>query len=223
MLRKRFSQTGIRADFLGLVILLILVAASCSRVTKDVSTDSSVKAQQGRESFSAEAKSNADRMFDEGQKIFRDDTFGSEAFWGDKLNLHLAILGEKQGGVGPGLSPKDALKMGLKVDLARMPKAAIEMIKQTAASLENPETTVALLKANAVVGITGKFNSDGKMQSIGIQCALCHSTVDDEFSPGIGRRLDGWPNRDLNIGGIVALAPKLKVYADFLGLPEPGL
>src|SRR3954462_10855815 len=162
-------------------------------------------------------------MYDEGKRIFRDDTFGSEAFWGDTLQLHRAILGEKQGGVGPGLSPKDALKLGLKVDQGRMPKAAIEMIKTQAASLENPETTVALLKANAVVGVTGKFGNDGKLQSIGFQCALCHSTVDDSFSPGIGRRLDGWPNRDLNIGAIVALAPNLKAYADRLGLDTPKL
>jgi hypothetical protein len=206
-----------------LLIPVVFLVTSCSRLTKDVSTDASVKAQQGRESFGGEAKANADRMFDEGQKIFRDDTFGSETFWGDKLKLHLAILGEKQGGVGPGLSPKDALKMGLKVDLARMPQAAVQMIKEASTSLEKPETTVALLKANAVIGVTGKFNSDGNLQSIGIQCALCHSTVDDSLSPGIGRRLDGWPNRDLNIGGIVALAPNLKAYAEILGLEEAKL
>ena len=206
-----------------LLILMVFLVTSCSRLTKDVSTDASVKAQKGRESFGDEAKANADRMFEEGQKTFRDDTFGSEAFWGDKLKLHLAILGEKLGGVGPGLSPKDALKMGLKVDLARMPQAAVQMIKEASTSLEKPETTVALLKANAVIGVTGKFNSDGNLQSIGIQCALCHSSVDDSLSPGIGRRLDGWPNRDLNIGGIVALAPNLKAYADILGLEEAKL
>jgi hypothetical protein len=202
---------------------LVVLSISCARVTRDVSTDPAVKAQQGRDSFGDESKVNADRMYDEGKRIFRDDTFGSEAFWGDTLQLHRAILGEKQGGVGSGLSPKDALKLGLKVDLGRMPNAAIEMIKKQAASLENPETTVALLKANAVVGVTGKFGSDGKLQSIGFQCALCHSTVDDSFSPGIGRRLDGWPNRDLNVGAIVALAPNLKAYADRLGLDTPKL
>jgi hypothetical protein len=203
--------------------LALVLTVSCNRITGDVSTDRSVDAQKGRESFSSEAKSNADRMFDEGQQIFRDDTFGSEVFWGDTLKLHLAILGEKQGGVGPGLSPKDALKIGLKVDLARMPKAAVDMIKEGSLSLEKPETTVALLKANAVVGVTGKFDKDGKLQSIGIQCALCHSTVDDSLSPGIGRRLDGWPNRDLDVGAIVSLAPNLKAYANKLGLEEPKL
>jgi len=202
---------------------ILLWATSCAHVTGDVSTDPATQAQQGRQSFGDESKANADRLYDEGKRIFRDDTFGSEAFWGDTLQLHRAILGEKQGGVGPGLSPKDALKVGLKVDQVRIPKAAIEMIKKQAASLENPETTVALLKANAVVGVTGKFDREGKLQSVGIQCALCHSTVDDSFSPGIGRRLDGWPNRDLNVGAIVALAPNLKAYADRLGLDTPKL
>jgi hypothetical protein len=202
---------------------LLFVAAACAHLTKDVPTDPSAKAQKGRESFSDDSKANADRMYEEGKHIFRDDTFGSEAFWGDTLKLHVAILGEKQGGVGPGLSPKDALKMGLKVDEGRMPAAAIQMIKKDSLSLDKPETTIALLKANAVVGITGKFDKDGKLQSVGIQCAICHSTVDDSFSPGIGRRLDGWPNRDLNIGGIVALAPNLNAYASKLGLPESKL
>ena len=212
-----------RLNSVAVASAVLLVAGSCARVTRDVTTDPAVKAQQGRDSFGDESKANADRLYDEGKRVFRDDTFGSEVFWGDTLKLHLAVLGEKQGGVGPGLSPKDALKVGLKVDQGRMPKAAIEMIKKESLSLEKPETTVALLKANAVVGITGKFDKDGKLQSIGIQCALCHSTVDDSFSPGIGRRLDGWPNRDLNVGAIVALAPNLKAYADKLGLPEAKL
>src|SRR5205085_728217 len=118
-----------RSTTIAIAVAALLVA-SCARLTRDVSTDPSVKAQQGRESFGDEAKANADRLFDEGKRIFRDDTFGSEAFWGDTLQLHRAVLGEKQGGVGPGLSPKDALKLGLKVDQGRMPKAAIEMIKK---------------------------------------------------------------------------------------------
>src|ERR687886_2783775 len=170
----------------------LLFVAACARLTKGVQTDPSVKAQQGRSSFGDESADNAKRLYDEGKRIFRDDTFGSEAFWGDTLRLHLAILGEQQGGVGPGLSPKDALKLGLKVDQGAMPEAAVEMIKRMSTDLDKPETTLALLKANAVVGITGKFGNDGKLQAVGIQCALCHSTVDDSFSPGIGRRLDGW-------------------------------
>jgi mono/diheme cytochrome c family protein len=204
------------------VLASLLLAVACARLTKGVQTDPSVKAQQGRSSFGDESADNAKRMYDEGKKIFRDDTFGSEAFWGDKLQLHRAILGEKQGGVGPGLSPKEALKLGLKVDQGAMPEAAIQMIRRASLDLDKPETTIPLLKANAIVGVTGFFK-DGKLTSVGIQCALCHSTVDDSLSPGIGRRLDGWPNRDLNIGAIVALAPNLKAYADLLGLPDAKL
>src|SRR5215217_390142 len=199
---------------------LLLLVVACARLTKDVQTDPSVKAQKGRSSFDEESDANVKRMYEEGQKVFRNDTFGSEAFWGDKLQLHRAILGDKQGGVGPGLSPKEALKLGLKVDQGEMPEAAVEMIKRSSADLDKPETTLALLKANAVVGVKGVFTGD-KLTSVGIQCALCHSTVDDSLSPGIGRRLDGWPNRDLNVGAIVALAPNLKAYAELLGLDEP--
>src|ERR671931_1852768 len=208
----------------------VVIALACglrlvgafARLTKGVQTDPSVKAKQGRSSFGDESEDNAKRMYDEGKKIFRDDTFGSEAFWGDKLQLHLAILGEKQGGVGPGLSPKEALKLGLKVDQGAMPAAAIQMVRNASIDLDKPETTIPLLKANAIVGVTGIF-TDGKLTSVGMQCALCHSTVDDSLSPGIGRRLDGWPNRDLNVGAIAALAPNLKAYADLLGLPESKL
>src|SRR5919197_550913 len=208
----------------------VVIALACglrlvgafARLTKGVQTDPSVKAKQGRSSFGDESEDNAKRMYDEGKKIFRHDTFGSETFWGDKLQLHQAILGEKQGGVGPGLSPKEALKLGLKVDQGAMPAAAVQMIKKASLDLDKPETTIPLLKANAIVGVTGIF-TNGKLTSVGMQCALCHSTVDDSLSPGIGRRLDGWPNRDLNVGAIVALAPNLKAYADLLGLPEPKL
>src|SRR5919204_3945709 len=121
------------------IATLLLFVVSCSRLTKGVQTDPSVRAQKGRTSFDEETDSYMKRLYEQGQKIFRNDTFGSEAFWGDQLQLHRAILGEKQGGVGPGLSPKDALKLGLKVDQGAMPKAAIEMIKKQAASLDNPE------------------------------------------------------------------------------------
>src|SRR5918912_1957253 len=198
-----------------------LLVAACAGLTKGVQTDPAVKAQQGK-SFSDESDAYMKQLYDEGKKIFRHDTFGSEAFWGDQLQLHLAILGEKQGGVGPGLSPKEALKLGIKVDQGAMPAAAIQMVRRASLDLDKPETTIPLLRANAIVGITGFFK-DGKLTSVGIQCALCHSTVDDSLSPGIGRRLDGWPNRDLNVGAIVALAPKLSVYADLLGLPEAKL
>jgi hypothetical protein len=198
-----------------------LFVAACEGLTKGVQTDPSVRAQQGS-SFGDETDAYMKQLFDEGKKIFRHDTFGSEAFWGDQLHLHLAILGDKQGGVGAGISPRTALKLGLKVDEGSMPNAAIEMVKRGSTDLDEPKTTLALLKANAVIGVTGIFDGD-RLKSIGIQCALCHSTVDDSLAPGIGHRLDGWPNRDLNVGAIVASAPELKVYSDKLGLSVDDL
>src|ERR687884_1349447 len=198
-----------------------LLVAACAGLTKGVQTDPSVKAQQGQ-SFSDETDAYMKQLFDEGKKIFRHDTFGSEAWWGDQLHLQLAILGDKQGGVGPGIGPKAALMLGLKVDEGSMPKAAIEMIKKGSTDLDEPKTTLALLKANAVVGITGIFDGD-RLKSVGIQCALCHSTVDDSLAPGIGHRLDGWANQDLNVGAILDLAPNLTPVDKLLGVPDETL
>ena len=161
---------------------------------------------------------NASRMIDEGRQIFRFDTFGSEDFWGGKLRLHEAIAGEKLGGVGAGVSPKTALSLGLKVDAEALPPDLVAKIKANEVDLDDPATTVALLKLNAVVGVKGVFDDRGAVKSMGISCALCHSTVDDSFAPGIGRRLDGWGNRDLNIGAIVASAPNLQPFSELLGV-----
>jgi hypothetical protein len=199
-------------------LLAIVLIAACGGLTRGVQTDPSVRAQRGRTSFDEETDSHMKKLYEDGQKVFRNDTFGSEAFWGDQLQLHRAILGETQGGVGPGISPRKALELGLKVDLGEMPEAAVEMVRRASTDLDKPETTLALLKANAVVGITGFFEGN-RLTKVGIQCALCHSTVDDSLSPGIGRRLDGWPNRDLNVGAIVASAPNLQAYSDKLGVP----
>jgi mono/diheme cytochrome c family protein len=164
---------------------------------------------------------NADRMLAEGLQTFRYDTFGSEEFWGGKVKLHQAIEGEKFGGVGAGVSPKQALELGLKVDMDAVPKNVAAAIKAGKVDLDDPANTLLLLKANAVVGVTGFFTRDGKsLRAVGIQCAICHSTVDDAFAKGIGHRLDGWPNRDLNIGAIVATAPDLSAYTDMLQTDE---
>jgi hypothetical protein len=164
---------------------------------------------------------HAQRMLEEGRRIFRFDTFGSEAFWGDALQMHRAIAGEKNGGVGGGVSPKTALSVGLKVDAEALPAELVAQIKAGKVNLDDPATTLALLKLNAVVGMTGKFDTAGRIQTVGIQCAFCHSNVDDSFAPGIGKRLDGWANRDLNVGAIVSLAPNLKPFTDLLGVDEP--
>ena len=168
--------------------------------------------------FDAQIEQARSQMFEEGRRIFRFDTFGDEAFWGATLRLHEAIAGEKNGGVGAGVSPKTALSVGLKVDAAVIPPDLAAQIKQGKIDLDDPATTVALLKLNSVVGVTGRFNPEGKLTSLGILCAFCHSTVDDSFLPGIGNRLDGWPNRDLNVGAIIALAPNLQPLADQLGV-----
>ncbi len=171
-----------------------------------------------RAGFDAEIARHAQTMLDEGRKIFRYDTFGSEGFWGDALHLHAAIAGEKNGGVGPGVSPKTALAVGLKVDADALPNALKQQLAAGKVNLDDPATTIALLKLNAVVGVTAFTDRDGSVKSMGIQCALCHSTVDNSFAPGIGNRLDGWANRDLNVGAIVSLAPNLKPFTDLLGV-----
>jgi hypothetical protein len=161
---------------------------------------------------------NAQQMIESGRHIFRYDTFGSEAFWGGALQLHRAIAGAKNGGVGDGVSPKTALSVGLKVDADALPDSLKQQLKEGKVNLDDPATTFALLKLNAVVGVTGVFDEKGTFRSMGIQCAFCHATVDDSLAPGIGKRLDGWANRDLNVGAIVSLAPNPKPFTDLLGV-----
>ena len=162
--------------------------------------------------------SKARATVDRRRKTFRFDTFGDGAFWGDQLKLHQAIAGAKFGGVGAGLSPAKALELGLKVDSEMVPAQVASGIRAGTVDLNDPANTLALLKVDAVVGVKAFMEPNGNVRSIGIQCALCHSTVDNSFAPGIGRRLDGWPNRDLNVGAIVALAPNLKPFEDLLGV-----
>ena len=210
-------------SILTAVSLLTVVYACTTSQPKGVETDPAVRAQRAPEkSFDDRVDDHARDMLKDGKRILRYDTFGSEDFWGGKLRLHEAIAGEKLGGVGPGVTARQALQLGLKVDIAALPSILVEVLKTRAVDLDKVETTQELLRANAVVGVTGIFDKDTKkMTGIGIQCALCHSTVDDSFAKGIGRRLDGWPNRDLNVGAIVASAPSLKPFADLLGVDEP--
>jgi hypothetical protein len=200
---------------------LVLGLVGCHVLTRDVEVDQASSKLAGDYDDATEAF--AERTFDEGREVFRYDTFGSEAYWGDKLRLHEAILGEKQGGVGPGLTPKQALALGLKVDVEKLPRILGDAIRETAVMLENPQTTLALIKADAVVGVKGFFDEEGDLRSVGITCALCHSTVSNAFADGIGERLDGWPNRDLNVGAVVGLAPNLQAMASELGIELPEL
>ena len=137
----------------------------------------------------------------DGQSIFRHDTFGDETFWTDTLRMHEVIASA--------VSPATALKVGLKVDAEALPEAVKHGILDGTVDLNAPATTVTLLKLGAVVGVKGTVNESGSLTRVGITCALCHSTVDNSFAPGIGSRLDGWPNRDLNVGAIVSLSPVL--------------
>ena len=137
-----------------------------------------------------------------GQEIFRYDTFGDEKFWTDTARMHEVV----QSSVSPSL----ALKVGLKVDADAIPPAVAQAIKAGQVDLNNSATTVTLLKLNAVVGLQGTvrtINGKDTLVRLGITCALCHSTVNNSFAPGIGQRQDGWPNRDLNVGAIIALSP----------------
>jgi len=174
----------------------------------------------GRE-YDEAALKYADHLLQQGQEAFRYDTFGSEALWGGQLKLHQAIVGEHLGGIGQGISPKQALDLGLKLDMDAVPKNLAAAFKAGRANLDDPANTLLLLKANAVIGLTGFFDRRGQqLTSIGVQCALCHSTVDNAFMPGIGHRLDGWPNRDLNVGAIAASAPDLGAFASMLQVDE---
>ena len=192
-----------------------------------------VPTHNSRQSIERDPVNNATAEIEQGRQAFRFDTFGDEAFWGDTLKLHEAIEGAAHGGVGPGLTPRAALAAGLKVDIDALPGQVREQLDKGAINLDDPAVTLALLKLNAVVGVTGIFSSALTLQSIGIQCAFCHSTVDDSHpalcagavKPNpetgcIGHRLDAWANRDLNVGAIVALSPDLSAFASLLGADE---
>lgn len=205
------------------VLLLVTVMVVSRRSTP-------VRAESTKSNPAVE---NAAQKIEQGQQTFRFDTFGDEGFWGDTIKLHQAIEGAKLGGVGPGVSPATALAVGLKVDVDALPRNLVQAIEKGKLNLSDPAVTLALLQLNAVVGVKGVFNSSGTLKSVGIQCALCHSTVDNSNpalcfgqitpNPGtgcIGHRLDGWPNRDLNVGKIVSLAPDLSVVADLLSTDQ---
>ena len=211
----------------GLIVctaLVVVVAAvgfyswNLSNGSRTVSMSWLAAWTDGNSKLEPELRDNMLKTLEEGQHVFRYDTFGDEDFWGNELKLHQAIAGQGLGGVGPGVSPKTALAVGLKVDSEALPNKLVAQLKEGKINLNDPATTLILLKNNAVVGVTGFFDKQGKLISFGIQCALCHSTVDDSVAPGIGRRLDGWANRDLNVGAIIGLSPNLKVIADRLGV-----
>ena len=170
--------------------------------------------------FDRQTDAHALQAVAKGRQIFRFDTFGDQAFWGDTLKLHQTIKGSPFGGIGAGLSPKSALSLGLKVDVDALPGNAIAGLRNGKVDLNDPAVTLELLRLNAVIGMTGFFDSSRNLQSVGIQCAVCHSMVDDSLAPGIGHRLDGWANRDLNVGAIINFAPDLSVFTSLLGVDD---
>lgn len=147
------------------------------------------------------------QLIEQGREVFRHDTFGDEQKWTDQLRMHEAIAT---------VDPTTALAVGLKVDTDALPASLVQALQAGQVDLTSPATTLALLRLNAVVGVRGQVetvNGQDRLTRVGITCALCHSTVDDSFAPGIGKRLDGWPNRDLNPGAIIALSPALPASA----------
>lgn len=223
---------GAWALFVAVVPVSMLLASACADPPPNAEvTTTTVQLEAAGASAEAVSDVSADANLTSGggghnqagRNIFRYETFGDQAFWGDKLKLHQAISGAQGGGVGPGISPKTALSLGLKVDVQALPRNLQNDIRAGRVNLDDPATTVALLQLNAVIGLTGYFNGSGQLSSLGIQCALCHSIVDDSLAPGIGRRLDGWPNRDLDIGAIVAAAPDLSAISGPLHVSDDAL
>ncbi len=171
---------------IGVAAVLVSACGSSSMHPEDTTTDAALVAQ--------------------GRQIFRFDTFGDESQWTGTLRMHEVIAAA--------VDPTTALSVGLKVDAEALPPAVVKGIQNGSIDLKSPATTIALLKLNAVVGLKGtveSVNGKDRLTQVGVTCALCHSTVDNSFAPGIGKRLDGWPNRDLNPGAIIALSPALTV------------
>ncbi len=209
-----------RRDLLAIAILAVLSIGTTMLLFAALDVTQAAKTNKSKSVIDTAASDAAEAKFERGRDVFRHDTFGDEAFWGGQLQLHKAIAGARLGGVGPGVSPATALAVGLKVDVDALPPQVVQELRAGRVDLNDPASTLALLKANAVVGVKGIFDQSGKLSSVGIQCALCHSSVDNSFAPGIGHRLDGWANRDLNVGAIIALAPNLSPVTDLLQVDD---
>jgi len=164
--------------------------------------------------FLGDAEQHAQQLLGQGRQIFRFDSFGDETFWSDQLGLNQVVASA---------SPREALSLGLKVDSDALTRTVLEDITHGRVNLDDPSVTVQLVKDNAVLGVVGSFNADGSLRSIGLSCALCHSTVDNSVTVGVGKRIDGLANRDLNVGAIVASVPNLQPIVGLLRLATPSL
>src|SRR5882672_6942047 len=205
------------------LINLGCVAVVGSLITTLVYAQSSKTIEQAPLATSDTVVHNAVSLIQQGRHIFRYDTYGDETFWGDALHLHQAIQGSQFGGVGPGVSPKTALALGLKVDSGALPAHVLAALRHGRINLDDVGVTLTLLTNDAVVGVKGFFNTGGSLKSVGLTCAVCHSTVDDSVAPGVGRRLDGWANHDLNAGAIIAAAPDLTPIRNLLQIVYPNI
>lgn len=195
---KHIAHRTFRSSILSIAALtlvaLIAGAAAVGCGTKKIPAQGTTTV--ATEDSPATTEGASPEMIAEGQRIFRFETFGDEQLWTDKLRMNEVV--EKS------VDPTTALKVGLKVDADVLPPGILEKV-----DLTSPATTVALLKLNAIVGLQATVDANDHITRLGVTCALCHSTVDDSVMPGIGHRKDGWPNRDLNVGAIIALSPTL--------------
>src|SRR6266702_1762921 len=183
---RRWTRHAPIYGTVALTLLMLTAATACRGYERKGAAPGGADVNRGTQ---------ADSLAD-GQRVFRFDTFGDEQFWTDTLHMNQVVE--------QSVDPTTALAVGLKVDAAVLPPGILQQV-----DLKSPATTVALLKMNAVVGLQATVDSNNHITRLGITCALCHSNVDNSVMAGIGRRMDGWPNHDLNVGGIVALSPVL--------------
>jgi hypothetical protein len=198
---QRYAPIVLLATTLLVIAAIALPAANRDRPRSD-------------SPFLGSTEDNSKQMIHQGREIFRFDTFGDEAFWGGQLHLQEAVNT---------LTPRNALALGLKVDRGALSPSLVEAIQHGKVNLDDPAVTRLLIKQNALVGVVGFFEHGDRLTSIGLTCALCHSTVDNSVAPGIGRRLDGLANHDLNVGAIVASAPNLEPVVNLLKLADAGI
>jgi len=212
--RTRFARLRRMRGRAVLGTTFVFIIALAAAISSGQSPKHSARGSASRSEHSGPPPHTApdDLWAMQGRRIFRYDTFGDEAFWSGNLRLQETVAG---------LTPKQALGLGLKVDADSLPPRLRSQLRRGEVDLDDPTTTLALLRLDAVVGVAGGFTPDGQeLRSVGVTCALCHSTVDDSLAPGVGRRLDGWANRDLDIGAIIASAPDLSPFSALLGVPQ---